>query len=112
MNIYEVMEYGQIVYSNEEFGVLITANGSYLNWWNQNPTDGVFEFNYINADCRSTSQKPYHEMTMQELEKSAEEWFNEETEEKEECPYCGFKGTSNELNECCDEAQAGGFGND
>ena len=34
-NIYEVMEYGSIVFSNEEYGVLITVNGAYFNWWNR-----------------------------------------------------------------------------
>ena len=34
-NIYEVMEYGSIVFSNVEYGVLITVNGAYFNWWNR-----------------------------------------------------------------------------
>jgi hypothetical protein len=71
MNIYEVIELGQIVYANEEYGVIITANGSYLNWFNG--YDGKYE----NTDCRSTAGKPYYEMTMAELEAKAKQWFEE-----------------------------------
>tara|TARA_Y100001938_G_C8002358_1_gene385415 strand:- start:254 stop:637 length:384 start_codon:yes stop_codon:yes gene_type:complete len=34
-DIYEVMEYGPIVFSDSEYGVLITVNGAYFNWWNR-----------------------------------------------------------------------------
>jgi hypothetical protein len=33
MNIYEVLQYGPILASNQELGVLITINGAYLNAW-------------------------------------------------------------------------------
>lgn len=75
MNIYEVLEYGQVVFSDEELGIIITANGSYLNWWNG--TDNYFE----NTDARSTAGKPYYEMTMRELEDKAKEWYNDVMEE-------------------------------
>lgn len=47
MNIYEVLEYGPIVASNEEFGILITVNGSYFNLWYG--VDGE----YNSTDCYS-----------------------------------------------------------
>tara|TARA_R100000152_G_C6748353_1_gene171960 strand:+ start:60 stop:446 length:387 start_codon:yes stop_codon:yes gene_type:complete len=34
-DIYEVMEYGPIVFSDKDYGVLITVNGAYFNWWNR-----------------------------------------------------------------------------
>lgn len=71
MNIYEVISYGQVVFSDEELGIIITANGSYLNWWNG--TNNYFE----NTDVRSTAGKPYSEMNMRELEDKAKEWYND-----------------------------------
>jgi hypothetical protein len=31
--------------------------------------------------------------------------------ENKSCPYCGYEGSDEELEECCDEAQADGFNN-
>lgn len=47
MNIFEAMEYGPIVASNEELGLFVTANGSYLNLWVLNGQE------LTNTDCRS-----------------------------------------------------------
>ena len=49
MNIHEVMEYGYIVASDEDFDILITVNGAYYNIW-----CGDYDGNYTNTDCRAT----------------------------------------------------------
>lgn len=30
---------------------------------------------------------------------------------KQTCEYCGYEGSENELENCCDEAESGGFNN-
>lgn len=79
MNIHDVLGLGHIVFGNEELGVLITANGSYLNWFNE-----VESGLYVCSTCRSTAGKPFYEMTMRELGEVAEKWFEEEMSELEE----------------------------
>lgn len=46
-NVFEVLEYGPIVASNDDHGLLVTANGSYLNLW-----VGDSETGFINTDVR------------------------------------------------------------
>lgn len=48
MNIFEVMEYGPICAGDQEFSILITVNGAYLNLWVGDVVDG-----FHNTDCRS-----------------------------------------------------------
>lgn len=49
MNIHEVMEYGYIVASNEDFDILVTVNGAYYNIW-----CGDYSGNYTNTECFAT----------------------------------------------------------
>jgi hypothetical protein len=77
MTIHDVVGYGPIVFSNEECGVLITINGSYLNWWN---FDGD---SYHNTGCRSGHPK-LDKLTVAEAMDLAEAWFNEENEDEDE----------------------------
>lgn len=69
-NIAEIFECGPIVFVNEDLGVVITINGSYLNWWNVSDKVDC-------RDARSTDGKPFHEMTWVAAMDAAEEWFNE-----------------------------------
>ena len=48
-SIHEVIEYGYIVATNEDFDILITVNGAYYNIW-----CGDYSGKYQNTDCRST----------------------------------------------------------
>ena len=49
-NIFDVMEYGPIVFSDEDYGVLITVNGAYFNWWNSNGKGG-----WVCVECMASS---------------------------------------------------------
>lgn len=49
MNIHQVLEYGYIVASDEDYDLLITVNGAYFNIWS-----GDMAGNYENTDCRAT----------------------------------------------------------
>jgi len=48
-SIHEVIEYGYIVATNEDFDILITVNGAYYNIW-----CGDYSGKYQNTDCRAT----------------------------------------------------------
>jgi hypothetical protein len=48
MRIFEVLEYGPIVAQDEDAGLLVTVNGSYLNLW---VLRGNGEFD--NTECRA-----------------------------------------------------------
>ena len=81
MNIFDVMEYGAIVHHNEEFGILITANGSLLNWWNERGSLNAREWDC--ADCRSFDlNDPNHRgllgLPLYDVMDRAEEWVEEE----------------------------------
>jgi hypothetical protein len=70
MTIFDVVGYGPVVFSNEECGVIITINGSYLNWW-------VFDGEgYHNTECRSGHPDLYN-LTCATAMDLAEAWFNE-----------------------------------
>jgi len=78
MNIFEVLEYGAIVHHNEEFGILITANGSLLNWWNE---DGRGAGQWICADCRGfclEDMRGIMSLPLYDVMDRAEEWVEEE----------------------------------
>lgn len=70
--------YGLAVYVNEEMGVVITANGSYLNLWSGSPESG-----FTNTDCRSLG-KNIMEMQLVEVVNEAEEYFNDIMKEIED----------------------------
>lgn len=48
-SIHEVIEYGYIVATNEDFDILITVNGAYYNIW-----CGDYSGKYQNTDCHAT----------------------------------------------------------
>jgi len=48
-SIHEVLTYGSVVASNEDYDLLITVNGAYYNIW-----VGNFSGKYQNTDCRAT----------------------------------------------------------
>ena len=48
--LYEVLEHGSIVASDEEFGALVTVNGAYFNVWFGSAVNG-----YTCHDCYSLS---------------------------------------------------------
>ena len=78
MNIFEVLEYGAIVHHNEELGILITANGSYLNWWNE---DGHGAGQWINTECRGfdlEDMRGIMSLPLYDVMDRAEEWVEEE----------------------------------
>jgi hypothetical protein len=74
MSIYEVFEYGPIVFANVEWGVLITINGAYLNWWNHGFENGIEV--WYNTECRSGHPNLYKLITADAMD-LAEAWFNE-----------------------------------
>ena len=53
MNIYEVLEYGPIVAADEDYSLLITINGAYLNLWAYDGSE------YKCLDCRPPSDDLY-----------------------------------------------------
>jgi hypothetical protein len=69
----EVLEYGPICAINEEFGVFVTVNGSYLNFW-------VMEGN-ANGECTcttcSTRDKDLYKTTGAEMIDEAEAYLKE-----------------------------------
>ena len=78
MNIFEVLEYGAIVHHNEELGILITANGSYLNWWNE---DGQGAGQWVCAECRGfdlEDMRGIMSLPLYDVMDRAEEWVEEE----------------------------------
>lgn len=81
--LYEVLEYGPIVLADEDLGVLITINGSYLNWWNASKWDYASNASlaYKCADCRSFSDKNLASLSWAAAQELAQEWFNETTKE-------------------------------
>jgi hypothetical protein len=56
MNIFEVLSYGPIVAQDDDLGILITANGSYLNFWvlkQSSSRNEGFKESWENTDVRS-----------------------------------------------------------
>jgi hypothetical protein len=78
MKLHEVIGYGPIVYCSEDYGILITINGSYLNWWVETG-NGL----WTNTDCRSGHPDLYT-LTVAKAMDLAEAWFNEVMEYTEE----------------------------
>lgn len=79
-SIFEVMEYGPIVFSDEETGVLITVNGSYFNWWYRRGRRSDGTPTWENTECRATGlDRGLYEpsATLKSLMDRAEQWFQE-----------------------------------
>jgi len=75
MTLYEVLEYGPIVAQNEELGILITANGSYLNFWIAESHD-----QWTNTECRSfdfDGNKCIMDLSLSKVVEKAEQWLDE-----------------------------------
>ena len=53
MNIYEVLEYGPVVATDEDYCLLVTVNGAYLNLWAYDRSE------YKCLDCRPPSDDLY-----------------------------------------------------
>ena len=53
MNVYDVLEYGPIVAADEDYLLLITINGAYLNLWLYDGND------YKCLDCRPPTADLY-----------------------------------------------------
>jgi hypothetical protein len=76
MNLYEVLEYGAIVHHDQDLGILITANGAYLNWWN-----GSMETGWENSECRSfdiANGNGIMSLALHDVMDRAEKWVQEE----------------------------------
>ena len=72
MTLLEIVEtYGPILAADSELGIIIQANGSYLNCGVEG-SDG-----WGHTDCRSTSGKPYCERTFRARWDLADEWLEE-----------------------------------
>lgn len=69
--IYDVLESGPIVAKNEELGLIVSINGSYLNLW---VSDGDGGWN--NTDCRSGHPDLYELSTARAME-LGEEWLRD-----------------------------------
>lgn len=50
LTVHEVLEYGPIMCSDADFGILITANGAYFNIWN-----ATGKGTYVCSDCVATN---------------------------------------------------------
>ena len=79
MNIHEVIEYGPVVFTDEELDVLVTVNGAYFNWWNGNG-----EGDYHCSTCRYNGSGDLYTQTVSETMDLAKAWYNEEIAEMEE----------------------------
>lgn len=80
MNIYEVLEYGPIVACDEDFGCLVTINGSYLNLWvlQRQPYPRGPE-SWTNTDCRTWGGDgvDLYKVTAAQAMAFAEAWLEE-----------------------------------
>lgn len=72
LSLHEVIEYGPIVFSDDDLGVLIGCNGAYLNWFNQ-----IGPGKYDNSTCRARN-KDLYESTVADVIDEAKEWFDDE----------------------------------
>lgn len=83
-NIFEVMQMGPIVFSDEDYGCLITINGSYLNWGSsivETGRNGAQTVVWRNIDCRPTNLvNGICALPTGEAMAMAEAWFRDEVE--------------------------------
>jgi hypothetical protein len=73
MTLFEVLEYGPIMASDPETGCLVTANGSYLNFWAPRK-----DYEWENTDCRASGIcGGWLELGSRELVERAEAYLRE-----------------------------------
>lgn len=82
MTMAEVLESNMAVCCDDDTGLMITVNGSYLQVWSPFP-DGSWDC----RDCRCTAGKSYASMTFGEIHDAAAEYLDECLNES--CPECG-----------------------
>lgn len=89
MTIFEVLGYGPIVAKDEEFGLLVTVNGAYLNLWVQRTETRrsgrvpFYQPKWESIDCRSGHPDLYT-LTVAKAMDLAEQWLREIRGEAEE----------------------------
>lgn len=79
MTIFEVLDCGPIVAKDEELGLLVTVNGSYLNLWVERPGKLLvsgYVMGWENTDCRCGHPDLYT-LTVAKAMDLAEEWLKE-----------------------------------
>jgi hypothetical protein len=72
MTLCQMLEYGPIVAFNEEFGLFVTINGSYLNLWVQRGKDG-----YENTEVRSFGDIELNQLKWVDAVDLAEKYLGE-----------------------------------
>ena len=77
MNIYEVLEYGPIAAADEDFCLLVTINGAYLNLWAYDGSE------YKCLDCRPPSDDLYT-LTVSQAMDQAKAYLEDTLKEGEE----------------------------
>lgn len=82
MTMAEVLESNMAVCADEETGIMVTINGSYLQVWSPFE-DGSWDC----RDCRCTSGKSYASMTFGEIHDVAAEYLDDVL--NVDCPECG-----------------------
>ena len=80
--IFEVIETGPIVFADEDYGVIITINGSYLNQWNKSHNQS-YNHSYDCNECSSGHDDLYN-LTVSDAMDIATAWFKEMVEKDEE----------------------------
>lgn len=68
-SMFDMLDYGAIIFADEEYGICVTWNGSAtFNWW-VNQFDGT----WANMDVRTV----YDITSLRDAEKIAEEWLKD-----------------------------------
>ncbi len=70
-SIFEVLERGAIVFGDEEYGIVVTWNGSAtFNWW-------VLQFESVQVWAEMDVKTVYGVETLRQAEMVAEDWLKE-----------------------------------
>ncbi len=81
MTLNEMLEYGPIVAHDEELGLYVTVNGSYLNLWRTALVSRSGEQEFENIDCRSRyfegKRTTWLQHSVLQVQQWAEEWLEE-----------------------------------
>ena len=77
MNVYEVLEYGPVVAADEDYSLLVTVNGAYLNLWAYDGSE------YKCLDCRPPSSDLYT-LTVSQAMDQAKTYLEDVLKEGEE----------------------------
>lgn len=77
----EVLEYGPVVFADEDFGCLISIGHGYLHWWRH-----TGEGRYEEVDVRSSDKTSFdlNKITVSKAMDLAKEWFDEASKSEEE----------------------------